>query len=102
MEFQDKNLTCSDCGSSFVFTEGEQKFYQEKGFNHEPRRCKDCRSKKKDGGGGGGGGRGGYGGGGGGGRGGYGGGGGGGRHGGGRSGGDGGGDRQFFNAVWRA
>jgi|SRR5436309_15793307 len=47
MEFQDRNLTCSDCGSSFVFTAGEQRFYQEKGFAHEPRRCKECRSKKK-------------------------------------------------------
>ena len=56
MEFQDKNLTCTDCGTSFVFTAGEQRFYQEKGFAHEPRRCRDCRSKKKDGGGGGGGG----------------------------------------------
>jgi CxxC-x17-CxxC domain-containing protein len=55
MEIQDKNLTCTDCGTSFVFTAGEQRFYQEKGFGHEPRRCRDCRSKKKDGGGGGGG-----------------------------------------------
>ena len=47
MEFQDKNLTCSDCGSQFVFTAGEQKFYQEKGFGHEPKRCKECRSKRK-------------------------------------------------------
>ena len=52
MEIQDKNLTCSDCGNSFVFTSGEQRFYQEKGFGHEPRRCKDCRSKKKGDGGG--------------------------------------------------
>lgn len=58
MEFQDKSLACQDCGNSFVFTAGEQSFYQEKGFAHEPRRCKDCRGKKKgDSGGGGGGGR---------------------------------------------
>jgi len=56
MEIQDKNLTCTDCAQSFVFTAGEQQFYQEKGFQHEPRRCRDCRSKKKDGGSGGGGG----------------------------------------------
>ena len=47
MEIQDKSLTCSDCGDAFVFTAGEQKFFQEKGFGHEPRRCKDCRSRKK-------------------------------------------------------
>ena len=58
MEFQDRTLTCTDCGNSFIFTAGEQSFYQEKGFAHEPRRCKDCRSRKKgDSPGGGGGGR---------------------------------------------
>jgi CxxC-x17-CxxC domain-containing protein len=56
MEFQDRTLTCSDCGNAFVFTAGEQSFYQEKGFAHEPRRCKDCRSRKKGESGGGGGG----------------------------------------------
>ena len=101
MEFQDKNLTCTDCGTSFVFTAGEQRFYQEKGFAHEPRRCRDCRSKKKDGGGGGGGGARSYGGGGGGGGGArsYGGGGG----GGGRSySSEGGSERQFYSATCSA
>ena len=28
----DKTLTCKDCGAQFVFTEGEQQFYAEKGF----------------------------------------------------------------------
>ena len=56
MEFQDKNLTCSDCGNTFVFTAGEQQFYQEKGFAHEPRRCRDCRGRRRPEGGGGGGG----------------------------------------------
>lgn len=42
----DKTLTCVDCGSEFTFTEGEQKFYEEKGF-HEPKRCKSCREKAK-------------------------------------------------------
>ena len=42
-----KNLTCQDCGSSFTFTEEEQKFFEEKGFG-EPKRCKDCRAKKKN------------------------------------------------------
>ncbi len=48
MEFQDKNLTCQDCGNEFVFTAGEQKFYAEKGFENEPKRCKDCRMSHKD------------------------------------------------------
>lgn len=43
----DKTLICKDCGKEFVFTEGEQQFYAEKGFTNEPVRCKECRSAKK-------------------------------------------------------
>ena len=43
----DKNLTCKDCGKEFVFTEGEQAFYLEKGFENEPQRCPDCRRARK-------------------------------------------------------
>ncbi len=41
-------LTCMDCGKEFAFTESEQDFYREKGFEHEPKRCGDCRKKRKD------------------------------------------------------
>ena len=47
MDFQDKTLTCSDCGKDFTFTVDEQKFYEEKGFENEPKRCPDCRKAKK-------------------------------------------------------
>ena len=47
MEFQDKELTCRDCGNTFLFTAGEQAFYAEKGFQNEPQRCRDCRSARK-------------------------------------------------------
>ena len=43
----DKTLVCKDCGADFVFTEGEQKFYAEKGFDNEPQRCPDCRKARK-------------------------------------------------------
>lgn len=43
----DKNLSCKDCGSDFLFTEGEQAFYKEKGFENEPLRCPDCRRLRK-------------------------------------------------------
>lgn len=43
----DKTLVCKDCGEEFVFTEGEQQFYAEKGFENEPQRCPDCRKAKK-------------------------------------------------------
>ncbi len=43
----DKTLICKDCNAEFVFTEGEQAFYQEKGFQNEPQRCPTCRQAKK-------------------------------------------------------
>ncbi|KYH34508.1 hypothetical protein CLTEP_15570 [Clostridium tepidiprofundi DSM 19306] len=43
----DKTLVCQDCGKEFVFTEGEQQFYKEKGFENEPKRCPDCRKARK-------------------------------------------------------
>ena len=42
----DSLLTCSDCGQEFVFTAGEQQFFQERGYS-SPRRCKPCRQAKQ-------------------------------------------------------
>lgn len=44
--FTDKEIKCQDCGEIFVFTSGEQEFYNKKGFVY-PKRCKLCREKKK-------------------------------------------------------
>lgn len=49
----DRNLTCNDCGGTFVFSEKDQEFFASKGFQ-EPKRCPDCRRARKgqrDGGG---------------------------------------------------
>lgn len=46
--FNDKTLTCKDCGSEFVFTASEQEFYAEKGFQNEPGRCPQCRAARKN------------------------------------------------------
>ena len=46
MEFQDKILNCVDCGAEFVWTAGEQLFFADKNFKNEPKRCKDCKSKR--------------------------------------------------------
>ena len=46
--FEDKTLVCKDCGEEFFFTAREQEFYQEKGFENEPQRCKACRDKRKN------------------------------------------------------
>ena len=45
--YEDKTLTCKDCGNEFVFTAGEQEFYAERGFQNEPQRCKACRDERK-------------------------------------------------------
>lgn len=45
--YQDKPLVCKDCGQEFIFTVGEQEFYEQKGFQNEPLRCKDCRDLRK-------------------------------------------------------
>ncbi len=47
MTFQDKSLTCSDCGAPFTFTAAEQEFYASKGFANEPKRCPECRRARK-------------------------------------------------------
>lgn len=43
----DKTITCKDCNSEFIFTENEQAFYKEKGFENEPQRCASCRKARK-------------------------------------------------------
>jgi CxxC-x17-CxxC domain-containing protein len=45
--YNDKTLTCRDCGQSFTFTTGEQEFFAQKGFTNAPSRCPDCRSARK-------------------------------------------------------
>jgi CxxC-x17-CxxC domain-containing protein len=44
--YNDKTLTCADCGQQFVFTASEQDFYAQRGFT-EPRRCPSCRASRK-------------------------------------------------------
>ncbi len=56
MPYTDKTITCSDCGTPFTFTAGEQEFHASKGFSNEPRRCTNCRGARRESGGGGGGG----------------------------------------------
>jgi CxxC-x17-CxxC domain-containing protein len=44
---QDRTLTCRDCGAEFAFTVGEQEFFAQRGFEHEPTRCPSCRQARK-------------------------------------------------------
>jgi CxxC-x17-CxxC domain-containing protein len=47
MAFQDKTLTCRDCGQSFTFSVSDQEFFQQKGYTNEPQRCPTCRSARR-------------------------------------------------------
>jgi CxxC-x17-CxxC domain-containing protein len=46
MEYHDRVLKCVECGAEFVFTAGEQMFFADKGFKNEPKRCKNCKTKR--------------------------------------------------------
>jgi CxxC-x17-CxxC domain-containing protein len=47
VSFADKVLVCRDCAAEFVFSAGEQLFYQQKGLVNEPGRCPSCRAARK-------------------------------------------------------
>lgn len=49
MSYEDRTLTCVQCGKEFTFTKGEQEFYGQKGFTSDPKRCKECRVSRKKG-----------------------------------------------------
>ena len=46
MQFVDRFLKCSDCNVDFVFTAGEQLFFNDKQFKNDPKRCKLCKAKR--------------------------------------------------------
>ena len=43
----DRTLTCADCGAEFIFTTGEQEFFNSRGFTNDPKRCQACRSSRR-------------------------------------------------------
>ncbi len=47
MAFEEKSLTCSDCGKVFPFTAEEQEFFASKGYTNEPKRCPTCRQNRR-------------------------------------------------------
>ena len=47
MSFEDRTLTCVQCGAQFVFSAGEQEFFAQRGLTSEPKRCTGCRKAAK-------------------------------------------------------
>ena len=48
MEYEDKTLTCQDCGQPFTFSADDQSFHAMKGFTNEPKRCDSCRQARRN------------------------------------------------------
>ena len=46
--YQDRILTCRDCGQDFTFTAGEQEFFASKGLTNAPSRCPECRKARRN------------------------------------------------------
>lgn len=46
-EKHDKIIVCRNCQKEFIFSVGEQNFYEEKGLA-APVRCKECKAKRKE------------------------------------------------------
>ena len=44
---EDKVITCKECCNEFIFTVGEQEFFEKRNFVNDPIRCPDCRKKRK-------------------------------------------------------
>ena len=48
MSYEDKTLTCQDCGQQFTFSADDQSFHATKGFTNEPKRCNSCRQVRRN------------------------------------------------------
>ena len=47
MALADRTLVCVECGAEFIFTAGEQEFFNSRGFSNEPKRCRSCRAVRR-------------------------------------------------------
>jgi len=45
--YEDKMIVCSDCEQEFVHSAEDQERYASRGFEHDPKRCRECREKRK-------------------------------------------------------
>jgi len=47
VSYQDRELTCVDCGQPFTFSAEDQAYHAQKGFTNEPKRCPSCRAARR-------------------------------------------------------
>jgi CxxC-x17-CxxC domain-containing protein len=46
--YQDRTLTCVECGAPFTFSAEDQAYHAQKGYTNEPKRCPTCRQNRRD------------------------------------------------------
>lgn len=46
MAYQDRTLTCVQCGNGFTFSADDQEFHASRGYQ-EPKRCPSCRAERR-------------------------------------------------------
>ena len=46
MAYQDRSLTCVQCGTDFVFSADDQEFHASRGYQ-DPKRCPSCRAERR-------------------------------------------------------
>ena len=49
MAYEDRTLTCAECGSEFTFSADDQEFHAGRGYE-DPKRCPSCRQARRSGG----------------------------------------------------
>ena len=47
MAYEDRTLTCQDCGQAFTFSADDQSYHAEKGYQNDPKRCPSCRQARR-------------------------------------------------------
>ena len=47
MSYQDRTLTCQDCGRDFTFSADDQSYFASRGYIHDPKRCMACRASRR-------------------------------------------------------
>jgi CxxC-x17-CxxC domain-containing protein len=45
--YQDRSLTCAQCGSQFIFSADDQEFHSTRGYQ-DPKRCPTCRAERRN------------------------------------------------------
>ena len=45
--YVDRTVVCVDCGVEFIHSADDQRYYSEKGFVSDPKRCVSCRASRR-------------------------------------------------------